>query len=133
MPRAPDAQALQHLRNLLKSRSEDPINAVLRAGRGLPADWRESSLAELVVWLRRRCDMTQRQLAALSGLTRAKVAQIEAGQDVQWSTLCRLFAGFGCGLTVVPTCRLSAKDLWRRTHQLWGDGHIPRRRRYPRK
>jgi DNA-binding XRE family transcriptional regulator len=132
MARLSDAEVLQHLKELLKSRPEDSIDKVLQLGRDLPEPWRQSSVAELVVWLRRRFDMTQRQLASLSGLSPAQVALIESGQDAHWSTLNQLFAGFGCGLTVVPTSRLSAEELWRRTHDLWGEGHIPRRRRYPR-
>ena len=128
-----DAAALGAPKELLKSRPKDPIDEAIKLGRTLPSDWRGCSIADLVVWLRRRFDMTQRQLADLSGLSPARIAKIEKGQDVPWSTLCQLFAGFGCGITIVPMSRFGAEGLWRRTHDLSGDGHIARRRRYPRK
>lgn len=133
MTRPSDVEALNALKQLLKSRPMDSIDEAIKLGRKLPSEWRGSSVADMVVWLRRRFDMTQRQLAVLSGLSPAQIANIEKGQDAQWSTLCQLFAGFGCGITIVPTSRLGAEELWRRTHDLGSDGHIPRRRRYPRK
>jgi DNA-binding XRE family transcriptional regulator len=133
MRNARDAQAMVQLQELLRAPRRDPIDEVLRAGQGLPADWKDGSVAELVRWMRRRCDMTQRNLAALSGLSRAKIAEIEGGQDVRWRTLCRLFAGFGCGLTLAPVSRLGADGLRERTMQLARARLIARRRRYPRK
>lgn len=133
MRRANDSQALKKLAELLKSAPEDPLEQVLRHGRSVPEYWRQQTLADMARRLRRRLDMTQRQVAALAGLPHSKVSKIEAGQDVQISTLCQLFAGFGCGLVILPLSRLSAEELWRRTHALCDDGHIRRRRRYPRK
>ncbi|MBI5211278.1 MAG: helix-turn-helix transcriptional regulator [Elusimicrobia bacterium] len=77
--------------------------------------------------------MTQRQLAALAGLPHSKVAKIEGGQDVQLGTLRQLFAGYGCGLVIIPLSTSTAEELWHRTHALSDAGHIPRRRRYPRR
>lgn len=82
-------------------------------------------VADMVRRLRERFDLTQRQLALLAGLPHSKVAKIEAGQDVRLSTIYQLFAGLGCGLALLPVSRLGAEDLWRRTHDLCGEGQIP--------
>ena len=133
MGQVSDAEAAQRLAELLKTMPQDSVAQALEHGRRLSADWRAMSAAELVLRLRRRFDMTQRQLAALAGLPHSKVNKVESGQDVRLSTLRRLFAGFGCGLAIVPVCRLSAEELWRRTHELAGEGRIGRRRRYSRR
>jgi transcriptional regulator with XRE-family HTH domain len=91
------------------------------------------SAADMVKWLRHRFDMTQRQLAALSGFPHAMIARIESGQDVRLSTLRQLFAGFGCELVVLPASPLGAEQLWRRTDALGCLRLIPRKRRWSRR
>lgn len=112
---------------------EDPLERVLAQNRALPPFLRQTSTAELVRWLRGRCDMTQRQLAALSGLPPSKIAKIEGGQDVRVSTLRQLFAGFGCGLVLLPLTHLGADGLFHRTQAVSSQVKIRTRRRYPRR
>ncbi|MFA5138232.1 MAG: helix-turn-helix transcriptional regulator [Elusimicrobiota bacterium] len=133
MGRPTDAEALVRLKELLKSLPPDVIEQVLKVGRTVPEDWVKLSTAGMVKRLRRRFDMTQRQLGGLSGLPHSKVAKVEKGQDVRMSTLRQLFAGFGCGLLILPVCCLDAEDLWRRTDLMAEKGYVPRHRRYPRK
>ena len=129
MGRLSDGEATELLRRELSKPYRDTIAEVLVWARRLPPEWRESTLAELVEWLRRRFGMTQRQLAALARMPHSKIAKIEGGQDVQLSTLTKVFAGLGCKLVVVPQSLLSAEGLWKRTHRLADRGIIPRRRR----
>ncbi|MBI4385808.1 MAG: helix-turn-helix transcriptional regulator [Elusimicrobia bacterium] len=133
MDHSKDIQAVAKLGRLLKSLPPDPIELALRQARTLPPEWRSLSIGRVSRALRRRFDMTQRQLALLAGLPHSKVAKIENGQDVRLNTLRRLFMGFGCELLVLPLAHLSAEKLWRRTHDLADLGLIPRRRRYSRR
>lgn len=120
-----DAAAASQLSALLKTLPSDVVDDVLKLGRAAPTRWRGFSVADMIRRLRGRFDLTQRQLAILAGLPHSKVVKIEAGQDVRLSTLYQLFAGFGCGLALLPVSRLDAEDLWRRFHDLCGKGLIP--------
>ncbi|MEK7857943.1 MAG: helix-turn-helix transcriptional regulator [Elusimicrobiota bacterium] len=111
----------------------DTVNEVLIQARTLPDDWPHTSPAMISKRLRHRFEMTQRQLAAFSGLPHSKVAKIEGGQDVRVSTLVQLFAGFGCGLAFLPVSPLSADRLWHRTHNISFECGVPRHRRFSRK
>jgi hypothetical protein len=133
MGRLSDAEALERLKDMIKTMPPDLVDQVIRHGRSAPGEWRAMTAADMVKRLRHRFDMTQRQLAALSGLPHAMIARIEHGQDIRLSTLYRLFAGFGCGLVLLPVSRLSAEGLWRRTHDLAGLRFIPRKRRWSRR
>lgn len=128
MGRLSDAKAAELLRQELSKPYRDIVAEVLEAGRRLPEQWRQTSMADLVEWMRRRFGLTQRQLALLAGLPHSKIAKIERGQDVQLSTLAQVFAGLGCELVIVPRSPLSAQRLWRRTADLASQGVIPRRR-----
>ena len=127
-----DAEAALKLAELLRNAPADPLEQALELGKRVPEDFRRLRPADLVKYLRRRTELTQRQLARLSGLPHSKVARIEAGQDVRLSTFYQVMAGLGCGLILLPSTSERARDFWRRS-DLWMEGHIPRRRRYPRK
>lgn len=133
MGRLSDAEALERLKETLRTLPPDLVEQVIRHGRSVPGEWRAMTAADMVKRLRHRFDMTQRQLAALSGFTPAMIARIERGRDIRMSTLYQLFAGFGCDLLVLPASRLSAEDLWRRTDDLGCSRCIPRKRRWSRR
>src|SRR4051812_3293322 len=105
MRNSKDAYAARQLAELLKSMPpvrRDPLDVAFRLGRMMPSVWKEIPLGELSKWLRERAEMTQRQLADLTGLPHAAIARIEMGRDVRLSTVYQLFAGFGCGLALLP-------------------------------
>lgn len=60
------------------------------------------SPGKLVRRLRRGLRVSQRQLAAQSGVARSLVARLESGGDVSVGSLKRLLEALGCGLIVLP-------------------------------
>jgi DNA-binding Xre family transcriptional regulator len=133
MGRLSDAEALERLKAALEAMPPDLVEQVIQHARRAPGEWRAMTAADMVKRLRHRFDMTQRQLAALSGFPHAMVARIERGQDIRLSTLLQLFAGFGCSLVLLPVSALSAEALWRRPNDLGGMRFIPRKRRWSRR
>lgn len=109
--------------------TQDVIDLVLRHANELPEEWSRLETRYQVRWLRFRLGMTQRQLALLSGLPHSTIARVELGRDITVRALSQLFAGLGCGLAVVPVCRLNADALRRRTWDLEDMAVIPRHRR----
>lgn len=133
MGRLSDAEVLERLKAALETMPPDLVEQVIQHARRTPGEWRAMTAAGMVRRLRHRFDMTQRQLAALSGFPHAMIARIEQGQDIRLSTLRQLFAGFGCGLVLLPVSALDAEALWRRPHNLGGMRLIPRKRRWSRR
>ncbi|PCI31897.1 MAG: hypothetical protein COB53_12785 [Elusimicrobia bacterium] len=129
-----DLEAIQKMEQLLETDpfEYDVVEQALRAGSAATEKWRGLNPGEAALALRNRVDLTQRQLAALSGLPRSKIALIEAGQDVRLSTMRKYFMGCGCELLLLPRGPASALAMKNRMINLEREGVIERRRRYPR-
>jgi|JI9StandDraft_1071089.scaffolds.fasta_scaffold415650_1 predicted DNA-binding mobile mystery protein A len=71
--------------------------------------------ASIIRLLRKRLHMTQKQLAARSGIPQSFVSKLESGdQEPTLKTLRKLFKALSCSLVVVPVAQEPFDDvLWR--------------------
>ena len=100
------------MRSLL--REGDLLPELLEYAKHAPEEWAQWPLNRCLWYLRKRSHLSQAQLAARAGLPRSHVARIEAGHDVRWATLRRLFSGLGFELLILPSRAGHAGEPWKR-------------------
>jgi transcriptional regulator with XRE-family HTH domain len=86
-----------------------------------------SAVAELLVQVRKKRGLSQKDMYMLIGMSQQQYQRVESGQDLKVSTLLRIFSGLGLELTVtdpsyLDTQRDSLSDaeqgsIWTKKHQ----------------
>lgn len=101
----------RHRLEILRRDFEDVAagDEFLRLIEKAPEVWRTRP-AHFHLWLARKlARLTQRQLAAISGIDQSFIARVERGRDVRLSTMRRLYAALGYRMLSVPLRMRSQK------------------------